>query len=448
MTAAAILGFGRVEREHAGPALGFLQGSARHNLQQLVVMRNIAIAAQALTVVVTYRGLGIDLPLSGMALIIVALAIFNAMTWRRLASERPVSDRELMFQLLTDVGALSLLLAMAGGGTNPFIGMLLLPLAITAACLPWTYTWVVALVTIACYSLLVLFFRPLLGAGEDARFLQLLVAGMWVNYAITAGMIAHFVSRISLALRRSERQFASRREHELCNEHLVRIGVLAAGAAHELAQPLSTMSVVLNEVDRRCQGDEELRSMLHSVTAQLRNCQDTLGALLSYGRTTFDGNSEALSLDAFVRDVLDAFEARRPGTRARLVVETAGPSPTIHQDLALRQAILNLLGNAADVSPQWVEVRLGWDAEMLRIAVRDRGPGIPAAMKDQIGKLFFTTKEKGSGNGLGLVLARTAVARLGGSLELRNDPAGGACAEILLPVLDGFWPQPYPGTGR
>lgn len=440
MTANTILGFGRVEREHAGPALGFLHGSARHNLQQLVVMRNVAIAAQALTVVVTYRGLGIDLPLGGMAMIIVALALFNAVTWRRLASDRAVTDRELMFQLLMDVTALSLLLALAGGGTNPFVGMLLLPLAITAACLPWSYTWVVALVTIGCYSLLVLFFRPLFGAGEEARFLPLLMAGMWVNYAITAGMIAHFVARISMALRRSERQFTSRRESELCNEHLVRIGVLAAGAAHELAQPLSTMAVVIHEMDRRCHGDEDLRAMLHSMDAQLRNCQDTLGSLLSYGRTTFDGNSQPLSLDAFVRDVLEAFEARRPGTKARLVVETGGPSPTLHHDLALRQAILNLLGNAADVSPQWIEVRLGWDTEVLRIAVLDRGPGIPSAIQDQIGKLFFTTKEKGSGNGLGLALARTAVARLGGSLELRNVPSGGACAEIQLPVLDGFWP--------
>jgi len=67
-----------------------------------------------------------------------------------------------------------------------------------------------------------------------------------------AGMIAHFVSRIALALRRSERMFASRREQELCNEHLVRIGVLAAGAAHELAQPLSTLSVAIVEIEHRC----------------------------------------------------------------------------------------------------------------------------------------------------------------------------------------------------
>lgn len=448
MTADAILGFGRIEPEQTGPAPGFMQGSARHNLRQLVVMRNIAIAAQALTVVVTYRGLGIDLPLGAMALIIVALALFNGLTWWRLASERPVTDRELMLQLLVDVGALSLLLALAGGGTNPFIGMLLLPLAITAACLPWTYTWVVALITIACYSLLVLFFRPLFAAGDEAHFLQLLVAGMWVNYAVTAGMIAHFVARVSMALRRSERQFASRRESELCNEHLVRIGVLAAGAAHELAQPLSTMAVVINEMDRRCQADQDLRAMLSSVSSQLSHCQQTLGSMLSYGRTTFDGHAEPVPLDVFVSDALESFGARRPDARVRLVVETRGTAPTIHRDLALRHAILNLLGNAADVSPEWVEVRLAWDAEVLHISVRDRGPGIAAEVRQQVGRLFFTTKEKGAGNGLGLALARTAVIRLGGSLDLRNETGGGACAEIILPVLDGLWPSPAEGAAR
>lgn len=440
-TASAILGFGRVESLYGGPALAFVQGSARHNLRQLVVMRNIAITAQTLTVLVTRHAMDIELPLGSMSLAILALLLFNVATWRRLASTRPVTDRELLFQLLVDVGVLSLLLALAGGATNPFIGMLLLPLTITAASLPWTYTWIVALVTVGCYSLLVLFFRPLFQPGEEARHLHLLVAGMWVNYAVTAGMVAHFVARISLALRRSERVFATRRESEMCNEHLARIGVLAAGAAHELAQPLSTLAVLIRELEHRPGRDDEVNSMLRTATSQLRLCQDTLGALLSYGRTSFDARSgfQAKPLDAFVRELLEAFEARRPDTRVSLVVDTDGVAPTLHHDLALRQGLLNLLGNAADVSPDWVQVRIGWDAEALRIAVHDHGPGLPPELRERVGKLFFTTKANGAGNGLGLVLARTAVSRLGGTLDLRNAPGGGACAEIVLPAMDGLW---------
>jgi two-component system sensor histidine kinase RegB len=446
MTATASLDFGHVRHGAADPPMAFVQGSARHNLRQLVVMRNIAITAQTVTVLVAHRALGVALPLAGMGLIILALALFNLATWRRLASPRPVTDRELLLQLLVDVTALSLLLALAGGGTNPFVGMLLLPLAITAASLPWSYTWIVALVTVACYSLLVLFFHPLFAAGDEARYLQLMVAGMWVNYAVTAGMVAHFVARIALALRRSESAFATRRERELCSEHLARVGVLAAGAAHELSQPLSTVAVVVHEMERRTVMDAELREQLRSVATQIRRCQDTLGELLSYGRTSFDarGGFHPVALDDFARDVLSAFEDRRPGVRVALEIATRGPAPVLHQDLALRQGLLNLLGNAADVSPEAVQVQLNWTPDVMAIAVRDRGPGIPPHLLNRVGKLFVTTKEKGAGNGLGLALARTAVSRLGGTLELRNEPQGGACAEILLPVTEGLWEESEP----
>lgn len=444
MTATASLDFGHVGLGGAAPPLAFVQGSARHNLRQLVVMRNIAITAQAVTVLVAHQALGMALPLWAMGLTILALLLFNVLTWRRLASVEPVTDRELLFQLLVDVAALSLLLAMAGGGTNPFIGMLLLPLAITAASLPWSYTWIVAMVTVASYSLLVLFFHPLFEAGEEARYLQLLVAGMWVNYAVTAGMVAHFVARIALALRRSEHAFASRRESELCSEHLARVGVLAAGAAHELAQPLSTVAVVVREMEEHPEIDPELREQLRSVATQIRHCQDTLGELLSYGRNSFDSRSggRGVALDDFVREVLDAFAARRPGVRVALSIETTGRAPALPQDLALRQGLLNLLGNAADASPAAVEVRVRWSAEAMSIAVRDRGPGFPPQLIERAGKLFVTTKAQGAGNGLGLALARTAVSRLGGSLELRNEPQGGACAEIVLPTLGGLWDEP------
>lgn len=448
MTASASLDFGHAGLGNATPPLAFVQGSARHNLRQLVVMRNIAITAQTLTVLVAHKALDMALPLWAMGLTILALLLFNLKTWLRLSTTEPVTDRELLFQLLVDVAALSLLLAMAGGGTNPFIGMLLLPLAITAACLPWSYTWIVAMVTVASYSLLVLFFHPLFEAGEEARYLQLLVAGMWVNYAVTAGMVAHFVARIAMALRRSEHAFASRRESELCSEHLARVGVLAAGAAHELAQPLSTVAVVVREMERHDGIDPELREQLRSVARQIRHCQDTLGELLSYGRHSFEGRTAAggVALDEFVRDVIEAFAARRPGERVQLAIDSHGRPPSLPQDLALRQGLLNLLGNAADASPGSVEVRVHWSSDAMTIAVRDRGPGFPPELIARAGKLFVTTKAQGAGNGLGLALARTAVSRLGGSLELRNEARGGACAEIVLPTLDGQWDEPVRGA--
>ena len=433
MNASVLSGFGAALREHEGWSRGFVQGATLHNLRQLVVMRNIAVSAQALTVLVVSRGMGVDLPLIPMGTVIVLLALFNLGTWHRLKSQRPVTEVELMLQLMVDVGALSLQLALAGGATNPFIGMYLLPLTITAASLPWTYTWVVALVTIACYSLLVLFFRPLFEPGEEAKYLQLLISGMWVNYAITAGMIAHFVVQISMGLRRNQQRMAASRERELSEEHLVRIGTVAAGAAHELARPLASMAVAVSELKAACRNSAEQRELVELVAEQLRQCQDTLSEMLSCGRHTLDSEFETQALDAYLRDCMDTLLLRRPGVRVTLRTCGVGAMPLISHDLALRQGMLNLLGNAADVSPDWIEVVLDWDDEFMHVEIRDRGPGLVPEVQQQIGRLFFTTKPRGIGTGLGVCLAHTAVLRLGGQLQLSNWPGGGACARVSLP---------------
>ena len=434
LTAPTPLGFDRVEDRRDGAMTWFALGAGLSNLHQLVILRNLAVVAQLLTTMVVHYGMGITLPLGPMLGTTAALTVFNVFSWRRVQSGKPLPDQHLMLQLLVDVGALTVLLALSGGASNPFVGMYALPLTITAACLPWTATWIMALLTIGCHLLLVLFAPPLFAAGEEAKYLQLLVAGMWVNYAITAGTIANFVVRIARGRRRSEQMLASYRERDMCQEHLVRIGTLAAGAAHELAQPLATVSLVADEIGERCADDEELQPLVKAMRGQLDNFRETLTMLLSYGRQNLEGDVGWENLDTFARGCLDAFRARRPQAQLHLQLQTGSAAPRIRRDLALRQALLNLLGNAADVSEGWVELDVSWDVEQIVFAVRDRGPGLRPEVQQRIGQLFFTTKPEGSGNGLGLCLARTAAERLGGQLRLSNAPQGGACAEITLPL--------------
>ena len=448
MNAGAMTGFGAAMHAQEGWARGFVQGATLHNLQQLVVMRNIAVVAQAVTVLVVSQGMGMELPLAAMGTVIASLAAFNLMTWGRLKSGRAVSETELMLQLLVDVVALTLLLALAGGATNPFVGMFLLPLTITAASLPWTYTWIVALVTVGSYSVLVLFFRPLFMPGEEAKYLRLLVSGMWVNYAITAGMIAHFVVQISMGVRHKQLRMATTRERELCEEHLVRIGTVAAGAAHELARPLASMSIAVSDLRKISLGSAEAKELVEIVSQQLEQCQTTLGEMLSYGRDTFESAVQVQPLDVFVENCVRALEGRRHGVALTVRVAGTGAVPQIQHDLPLRQGMLNLLGNAADVSPEWVAVVLDWDAHDVRIEIRDRGPGLAPEVQRQVGRLFFTTKPGGLGNGLGLCLAQTAALRLGGSLSLANLPGGGACATVSLPRVPELTIAHHPPPGH
>jgi two-component system sensor histidine kinase RegB len=110
------------------------------------------------------------------------------------------------------------------------------------------------------------------------------------------------------------------------------------------------------------------------------------------------------------------------------------PGPEIFTDQSLQQAILILLNNAADASPDHVDVDGRWDADWLVVAVSDRGSGVAAGNLEKLGRTFFTTKQPGKGTGLGLVLAASTVARLGGTIGWSNRPGGGLSAEIRLPL--------------
>ena len=103
------------------------------NLRRLLVLKNIAITGQTLAVIVVAHGLGMPLPVTE---IISALVLLNLASWLRLRMEWPVKETELLIHLLVDVLALTLLLYFAGGATNPFVLLYLLPLTIAAATLP------------------------------------------------------------------------------------------------------------------------------------------------------------------------------------------------------------------------------------------------------------------------------------------------------------------------
>ena len=110
------------------------------------------------------------------------------------------------------------------------------------------------------------------------------------------------------------------------------------------------------------------------------------------------------------------------------------PAPEIVVEQSLRQAIMNLLNNAADASPEQVDVEGQWNEQELCLRICDRGDGIPPEAADKIGKDFFTTKSPGKGHGVGLVLSSAIISRFGGAIKLFNQPECGACTEVRLPL--------------
>src|SRR3954471_15598127 len=131
-----------------------ITNTGRVNLSHLFWLRCLAIIGQLVTIAFVQIFIGVQLPLPAMLLVIGLEAAFNALTWWRVCQQRPESHMELFGQIWVDLGALSALLFLSGGTTNPFVSLYLPSLAIAAAVLPWRLMAWLAAFAVACYAVL------------------------------------------------------------------------------------------------------------------------------------------------------------------------------------------------------------------------------------------------------------------------------------------------------
>lgn len=400
------------------------------SLRRVLVLKNIAVVGQTLAVLVVAKGMGMPLP---FAVIGTVLLVLNLLTWVRLKLLWEVREAEVFAQLLLDVLLLSGLLYLAGGATNPFVLLLLLPLTIAAATLAVTYAWTLAAAIVACYTLLMFVYIPLphFHIDHTAR-LDSGVWLMWLGFVLGVGLVGYYVMKMGAALREREAALAEVRENALRDESLVALGALAVGAAHELGTPLSTMAVVLKELELGHAAQPDLVRDLRLLRDQVTRCKDTLSNMLSSTEQARAEGGYSVALDEYLADLVAQWRGMRP--LAQVVYRWVGqsPAPQIIAEQVLGQIITNILNNAADASEDSVEVEADCDTERLRIEVFDRGPGLTPDAQAQAGQLFYTTKD--SGRGLGLFLVGAALRRFGGVLTLSNRDDGGVRALVVLPL--------------
>lgn len=427
----------------------FTAQTGHQHLRRLVVMRVLALLAQFAAIMLAWKLLDLKLPLLPLLCTVAILAVINVLTWLRLRSIRPVVNAELFSQLCVDVLALALLAYFSGGSTNPFISLFLLPLVIAAATLPRAYTWGMAALTTISYTLLMRFYVPLqqaehggrtqaLNAGQGTggmagmgglmheSMFNLHILGMWLGFVLSAGIISWFVVKMAEAVRERDAALASAREETLRNERIVALGTLAAGAAHELGTPLSTMAVVVGELAAESSFAPGWRDGLALIDGQLRNCRRILDRMLE------DGQIVAQPLEPFISGTVDEWRFLRPATECEYRADGFGQAELAVFDPALRPALLNLLNNAADASPEKIEIEARCDMGELVLIIKDHGSGLTAEAVARAGSAFFTTKREG--RGLGLFLANATLERLGGRVRLFNRAGGGATTEVTLPL--------------
>lgn len=406
------------------------------NLRRLFWLRNMAIAGQTAAVLAAWAWLRVPIPLAPVGVVIGVLVGINILTWWRLKVGGRVSEWILFGQLMADVLQFTTLLSLTGGAGNPFVSLYLVPLAIAATILPVTATWVLAVITVLCYSTLMLVFEP---APHDHHSMlhdfNLHVVGMWMNFVISAGLVAFFVTAMGRSLRRHQRMLADAREQALRDEQLVALGTLAASTAHELGTPLATMALCVDELGADLDDPPEgVGEQLDLLKAQILRCKEALSVLsASAGSVRADGGG-AMPLDGFLESLVAEWRRSRPGVELDSLIEGEKPAPRVMAERTLSQALTNILDNAADVSREDVSFYARWGAGRLTVVISDRGPGLPRQLERRVGKSPLVPRSSGSGLGLGLFLSHGIIERLGGSVTLGERTGGGLETRVDLPL--------------
>ena len=417
-------------------------GGARQGLQLLLMLRTFVTAVSSIGLLL-FRGFStLEIPMTFILWLLATVVLSIILGYWRLRATWMMSNGELFCHLLVDVVFLFILLLNTGGVTNPLISYLLVLLAVTATLLPRAFVNSFAVGSILIYTFFLILdlqadHSP--SALDQEIAFQLHLVGMWVIFLVSAILISVFITRMASAIKDRELNLAQARETEMRNEQLVAIGTLAAGTAHALGTPLSTMAVLLTELDK--QDGEQLRSDetkedISILKQQVTRCKDSLTQLTRYYNKEHPEQEERVALPHFVSDIRDYITNIHPSAAITFNVEVDDDTE-VDSNPSLKHAVINIIENGIKAARTRVDVNfkvVSEDYPHVEIAVNDDGPGIPSEVMENMGEPFISMRKESMG--LGIFLANAAIQRIGGSIEMFNLKTGGALTLIKLPLVD------------
>ncbi|WP_425289880.1 ATP-binding protein [Shewanella algae] len=320
----------------------------------------------------------------------------------------------------------------SGGATNAFISLLLVPIALAAVTLPAWGSWSLAALSTLAYSLMILSLPEghmrHHGMDMSSHFL-----GMWLNFVVSALVLTTSVALISRRLRRQDTELGWLRENQLRQEQLLALGTASAQMAHQLATPLASLRLLLDEAM-----EEGLDAEAQAQMGQaLSRCEVTLNELRRATESIRERRRQAVTLAALGQNMRQQLMLLMPEVDFSLTLPAGLTEREIITDASLLPALLALVDNAAKASLNNTgepKVEIGFDSlgdTRLEINIKDYGRGIEAHLLGELGLMPVASR---TGMGVAVLLSHASLEKLGGELVLHNGPQG--CeARISLPLL-------------
>jgi two-component system, sensor histidine kinase RegB len=409
-------------------------------LDTLVRLRWLAIFGQAAAVLVVHFGLEFDVPIWPCLAVIALSALLNLALRVGFRQTQWLEPDRAAYLLTFDIAELAALLYLTGGLENPFSFLLLGPVLISATALPPRMTLLIGIFAIACATVLVFFHYQLPWESEEPLELpETYVVGVWLSILLAIGYIGVYTWQVAEEARQLSDALAATELVLAREQHLSQLDGLAAAAAHELGTPLSTITVVVREIERALDADSPYAEDVKLLREQAQRCREILSKITELpAGEPFD----RVPLSALIEDAMAPH--RHFGVSLAVTLSPdRSTEPVGARNPAIRYGLGNLIENAVDFANTNVEIAAQWSAEEVQITITDDGPGFAPEVLDRIGAPYVTRREPGLrelgadedtpfGLGLGFFIAKTLLERSGARLSLRNQapPLHGAVVTI------------------
>jgi two-component system, sensor histidine kinase RegB len=420
---------------------------ARRNvrLDTLVRLNWLAVVGQTLTLLIVHYVLDFTLPLAECLGVVALSAGLNfALRLRFHRSQRLEPDRAAWL-FAFDIAQLAVLLYLTGGLQNPFSFLFLGPVLIAATALPPTMTAMLGAFAALCATVLVFAHEPLPWASDDALTLPpIYMLGIWLSLLLALGVISAYAWQVAEEARLLADALAATELVLAREQHLSQLDGLAAAAAHELGTPLSTIALVVRELQNALEPGSPHTEDIQLLREQAQRCREILAKLTELSSS---GPFDRMKLSALIEEVVGPHRNFRVSIDVVLPPHRAS-EPIGANNPAIVYGLGNLVENAVDFASARVEVAAGWSDEEVVLTISDDGSGFAPEIMDRIGEPYVTSRGRrdgieGGGLGLGFFIAKTLLERSGAVLAFVNRglPDHGAVIKIRWARHD-FEPPP------
>ncbi|MCY7295614.1 sensor histidine kinase [Alteromonas sp. a30] len=358
--------------------------------------------------------------------------------------------RILAVSLLIDIGFTGWFLYINDGVMSGWVSVLLFPALVGSLTCDKRTAWLVALMAMLCYAILIYIPHDAMTSGSmpishmamghdmgQTSSMATHIEGMLVTFCISVGTLTGFISHQADLLRRHQKSLVEMHERQLREQQIMAFATLSANTTHRLASPISSISLLLEELEEN-HPKLECDDAFKDIQAQVRRCETVLQTLVKTTRDYDPDKHRRSQIQVWLQELIGNWWVTRSEVQYQLNIAEDLKNEIIDYDDNVSFALVNLLDNAANACQSQSMPKVVMDVRTLKngwieIQLQDNGAGIEQPLLSQFGRQFVDSE---SGLGIGTTLARAAIQRVGGRITVQEngDDMAGTQVNVMLPL--------------